>query len=61
MLLTPPHPSDPADRTERLLAKVRVALVAALTALDAAGLVSQLRWQRPGLPTGPTSSREATP
>jgi alpha-glucoside transport system permease protein len=30
---TPPHPSDPADRTERLLAAARVALVAALTAL----------------------------
>jgi Protein of unknown function (DUF2637) len=33
MLRTPPHPSDPADRTERLLGAVRVALVAALTAL----------------------------
>jgi hypothetical protein len=33
MLRTPPHPIDPADRTERLLAAVRVALVAALTAL----------------------------
>jgi hypothetical protein len=33
MLRTPPHPGDPADRTERLLARVRVALVAALTAL----------------------------
>jgi uncharacterized protein DUF2637 len=33
MLRTPPHPGDPADRTERLLAAVRVALVAALTAL----------------------------
>ena len=36
MLRTPPHPaaSEPtADRTERLLAAVRVALVAALTAL----------------------------
>jgi hypothetical protein len=61
MLRTPPHPGDQADRTERLLAAVRVALVAALTALDAAGLASQVRWQRPGLPTGPTSSREATP
>jgi alpha-glucoside transport system permease protein len=30
---TPPHPSDPADHTERLLAAARVALVAALTAL----------------------------
>jgi hypothetical protein len=28
-----PHPGDPADRTERLLAAVRVALVAALAAL----------------------------
>jgi hypothetical protein len=33
MLRTPPHPADQADRTERLLAAVRVALVAALTAL----------------------------
>jgi hypothetical protein len=33
MLRTPPHSGDPADRTERLLAAVRVALVAALTAL----------------------------
>jgi hypothetical protein len=33
MLRTPPHRGDPADRTERLLAAVRVALVAALTAL----------------------------
>jgi len=33
MLRTPPHPVDQADRTERLLAAVRVALVAALTAL----------------------------
>jgi Protein of unknown function (DUF2637) len=33
MLRTPPHPSEQADRTERLLAAVRVALVAALTAL----------------------------
>jgi hypothetical protein len=33
MLRTPPHPGNPADRTERLLAAVRVALVAALTAL----------------------------
>jgi alpha-glucoside transport system permease protein len=30
---TPPHPGDQADRTEWLLAAVRVALVAALTAL----------------------------
>ena len=33
MLRTPPHPGDQAVRTERLLAAVRVALVAALTAL----------------------------
>ena len=33
MLRTPPHPGEQADRTERLLAAVRVALVAALTAL----------------------------
>jgi Protein of unknown function (DUF2637) len=33
MLYTPPHPADQADRTERLLAALRVALVAALTAL----------------------------
>jgi Protein of unknown function (DUF2637) len=33
MLRTPPHSAEPADRTERLLAAVRVALVAALTAL----------------------------
>ena len=33
MLRTPPHPGEPADRTGRLLAAVRVALVAALTAL----------------------------
>jgi hypothetical protein len=33
MLRSPPHSGDPADRTERLLAAVRVAPVAALTAL----------------------------
>jgi hypothetical protein len=33
MLRTPPHPGNQADRTERLLAAVRVALVAALVAL----------------------------
>jgi hypothetical protein len=33
MLRTPPHPAEQAVRTERLLAAVRVALVAALTAL----------------------------
>jgi hypothetical protein len=32
-----------------------------LTALCAAGLAGQVRWQRPGLPAGPTSSREAAP
>jgi hypothetical protein len=32
-----------------------------LTALHAVGLVDQVRWQRPGLPTGPIPSREATP
>jgi hypothetical protein len=53
MLRTPPHPAEPAHRTERLLG-------AALTALHAAGLDSQIRWQRPGLSTGPTS-KEATP
>ena len=30
-----------------------------LTALHAAGLAGQVRWQRPGLSTGPTASREA--
>jgi hypothetical protein len=33
MLRTPPHPTGQSDRTDRLLAAVRVALVAALTAL----------------------------
>jgi hypothetical protein len=33
MLRTPPHPGDQTLRTDRLLARVRVALVAALTAL----------------------------
>jgi hypothetical protein len=61
MLRTPPHPGDQADRTERRLARVRVALVAALTTPHAASLASQICWQRPGLSTGPTSSREATP
>jgi hypothetical protein len=32
-----------------------------LIALCAAGLADQVRWQRPGLPTGPTRAREATP
>jgi hypothetical protein len=31
-----------------------------LVALHAADLADQVRWQRPGLPTGPTSSREGT-
>jgi alpha-glucoside transport system permease protein len=39
---TPPHPSDPAVRTERLLAAARVALVAALVALV---LAISLGWQ----------------
>ena len=30
-----------------------------LTALHAAGLAGQVRWQRPGLSTGPAPSREA--
>ena len=29
-----------------------------LTALHAAGLAGQVRWQRPGIPTGPVPSRE---
>jgi len=29
-----------------------------LIALHAAGLAGQVRWQRPGLPTGPVPSRE---
>jgi hypothetical protein len=61
MLRTPPHPGDPASRTAQLLAAVGVTLVTALTALCGAGLASQVHWQRPGLATGPTSSREATP
>jgi hypothetical protein len=32
-----------------------------LLALHAAGLADQLRWQRPGLATGPTPAREAIP
>jgi hypothetical protein len=28
MLRTPPHPGDPADRTERLLARILVTLIA---------------------------------
>jgi hypothetical protein len=43
------------------LPAVRIALVATLTALDAAGLASQVRWQRPGLSTHPAQAREATP
>jgi hypothetical protein len=61
MLRTPPHPADQTDRIQRLPAAVGVALVTALTASDAAGLANQVCWQRPGLATGPTSSREAAP
>jgi hypothetical protein len=32
-----------------------------LTALHTAGLADQVRWRRPGLPTGPAPAREATP
>jgi hypothetical protein len=32
-----------------------------LVALHAAGLTSQVRWQRPGLHTGPAPAQEATP
>ena len=32
-----------------------------LVALHAAGLASQVRWQQPGLATGPAPAREATP
>ena len=60
MLRTPPYPADQADRTERLLPAVGVALVAALIASDAAGLASQVRGQRPGLSTHPAQAREAT-
>jgi hypothetical protein len=52
MLGTQPHRGDPA---------IRVALVAALTALHAAGLASQIRGQRSGLPTSPARTRETTP
>jgi hypothetical protein len=55
MLGTPPHPADQTDRTEQLLATVRVALVA----LHTASLAGQLCWSRPGLSTGP-APREAT-
>jgi hypothetical protein len=57
MLRTPPHPGDPADRTERLLASILVTLIATRTA----GLADQVHWQRPGLPTRPAQAREATP
>jgi hypothetical protein len=53
MLRTPPHSGDPADRIGQLLVVVRVGLVATLTARCVAGLASQVRWQRPGLATGP--------
>ena len=58
MLRTPPHPGDQASRIDRRLGAVRVTLAAALTALCADGLDSRVRWQRPGLATGPASSRE---
>jgi hypothetical protein len=32
-----------------------------LVALHASGLADRVRWQRPGLPTVPARSREATP
>jgi hypothetical protein len=32
-----------------------------LVDLHAVGLAGQVRWQRPGLPTGPTPAQEATP
>jgi hypothetical protein len=32
-----------------------------LVALHVAGLASQVRWQRPGLSTGPAQAQEATP
>jgi hypothetical protein len=32
-----------------------------LVALHAAGLADEVRWQRPGLSTGPTPAREAIP
>ena len=32
-----------------------------LVALHAAGLADQVRWQRPGLTTGPAPSKEAAP
>jgi hypothetical protein len=57
MLCTPPHPADQASRIERRLGVARVALTAALTALCAVGLDSRVHWQRPGLATGPASSR----
>jgi hypothetical protein len=61
MLRTPPHPADQTDHTQRLVAAVGVALVAAVTASDAAGLASQVCWQRPGVSTHPAQAREATP
>jgi hypothetical protein len=56
MLRTPPHPAEQADRTKRLLARIRVALVA----MHTVGLTSQRCWPRPGQSTGP-APREATP
>jgi hypothetical protein len=61
MLGIPPHPGDPADRTERLLASILVTSIATGTARCAAGLADQVHWQRPGLPTRPAQAREATP
>jgi hypothetical protein len=58
MLRTPPHPGDPADPTERLLASIRVTLAAR----GAAGRAIQVRWPQPGLPIRPSArAREATP
>ena len=48
MLRTPPHPSDEADRTERLVPAVGVALVTALTALHTAGLAARSASCDPG-------------
>jgi hypothetical protein len=61
MLRTPPHPGDPADRIERLLARNLVTLIDTRTAQCAARLADQVHWQRPGLPTPPAQAREATP
>src|SRR5215207_1082667 len=55
---TPPHPSDPADRTERLLAAARVALVAALTALV---LAISVGWQPVAMENRQVTPRPALP